>query len=91
MELIPRQDVKDMIKRKPFFSIIDARILMDIIDSIPTVEERKESEWIILKEPSGGIPKRWRVRCPVCRKILRIRDKELWEFCPCCGTRMRKK
>lgn len=69
-------------------------VLYDVIKRVydtPAIEERKESEWIILKEPTGGLPKRWRVRCPICRKTLRIRDKELWGFCPCCGTKMGKK
>lgn len=90
MELISRKDVKDMIKNKPF-SRIDERILMNAIDSIPTIEERKESKWIILAEPKKGLPERWRVQCPICRKTLKIRDKKLWRFCPCCGTKMREK
>lgn len=93
MELISRQDVKDMIKRKPF-SLIDERILMNTIDSIPTVEERKEGKWVRITQDVGVRPHQY--MCTECHRIIEYSSSESpWslemKFPYChCGAKMKE-
>ena len=55
--------------------------VINIIDNAPTVEERPQGEWIIVKDERYGD----NVKCPFCGKELAGTDLN---FCCKCGARM---
>jgi len=101
MELISREDAKrkiteelDSIDHVPSWVF---RRLERVINSLPTIEERKEGRWIddtYIDEAYDikGV-KTWgtKAKCSECgfSKIFIERHSGQYEFCPRCGARMK--
>ena len=61
--------------------------VIDIIDNAPTVEERPQGEWIIIKSPLSN---ETIVKCNKCGEEFIGNDVEDYNYCPICGADMRK-
>lgn len=82
-DLISRSEVwKAFISRVD--SICDLEDVREILDSIPTIEERKEGHWI--KHIDDLFPADSTIECSVCHEeqYTTIDDN----FCPNCGAKM---
>lgn len=92
MELISREEAKNTIKNESF-SVFDERILMNAIDSIPTIKERKEGEWEICIHPKDPPFSWW--RCSECGMIIYSESEtdryEFHAYCGRCGARRKEK
>ena len=81
MELISREEAIKMVNK--WFNLIELNsdILVDSINSIPTVEERKEAKWI--KQD------KW-LYCSACDDGgwgLGAMTYQ-WQYCPLCGAKI---
>ena len=101
MELISRSDTW----RKFISEIEDIADLEDIdriLNSMPTIEEQKEGEWIPVDSYSafGGDEATWEVHgnptayhyCSECKEDANVNEfgeELLTNFCPNCGARMK--
>lgn len=63
---------------------IDGRA-RQIVEEMPTIEERKTGKWIVFSSPDEyhcGL-----VKCPFCSEEL-IAEANEYNYCPNCGARM---
>lgn len=85
MELISREEAIKMVNK--WFNLIElnADILVDSINSLPTIEERKEGHWI--KHIDDLFPADSTIECSVCHEeqYTTIDDN----YCPNCGAKMK--
>lgn len=94
MELISREEAKrkiieelDSIDHVPGWVF---RRLERVISSLPAIDEQKEGTWIIGYGGNGWND--WYIyECPICGAIIEDRydRKNIYNFCPNCGTRMK--
>ena len=63
------------------------------ISNIPTIEERKEGEWIELQQNDDGTHN---IQCSVCRFCFKSKGharsyytRKHYAFCPHCGAKMK--
>ena len=81
MELISREEAIKMVNK--WFNLIELNsdILVDSINSIPTVEERKEGEWL----DAGWDGE----KCSLCGwNIDDTYYSKQFKYCPNCGAKM---
>lgn len=63
-------------------SMMIAKIMIQMLNKAPTVEERKYGLW--LRKPLAGQPT---VRCSYCRTVFG-ENSEKFAYCPYCGAKM---
>ena len=63
-------------------SVMIAKIMIQMLNKAPTVEERKYGLW--LRKPLAGQPT---VRCSYCRTVFG-ENSEKFAYCPYCGAKM---
>lgn len=63
-------------------SMMIAKIMIQMLNKAPTVEERKYGLW--LRKPLAGQPT---VRCSYCRTVF-DENSEKFAYCPYCGAKM---
>ena len=59
--------------------------VVEMIDHMPTIEERKKGKWIVYKAPDKyhcGL-----VKCPFCGDDM-IAEADEYNYCPNCGADM---
>lgn len=79
-DLISRQAAIELIERmKPYH--LEPDDIMEIIDNMPSAQpERKRGKWV--EDGYYNLP----AVCCYCGEV----GKRFWNFCPSCGTDMRK-
>ena len=86
MELIDREALKEELDQnyvRNEYCPYDA--IEDIIDSVPTIEERKTGKWIVITKMDG----RTLYECSVCGKRVIYDDlMDLPNYCDHCGAKM---
>lgn len=84
MELISREEAIKMVNK--WFNLIELNsdILVDSINSIPTIEERKVGEWIRTGRTNvyGGEE----LMCPFCGDRVMVQNIEYELYCRQCGA-----
>lgn len=85
MELIDRlKTIKALDEAKIRTTSEEYDRILDVIGSMPTIEERKTGKWILTKR--NGI------LCGVCysgfRRMPTLFGKPMFNFCPLCGAKM---
>lgn len=60
--------------------------MFHIVDSMPTVEERPQGEWIKWNFKTFGAMGDWEYKCSNCEKVYGGE----YNFCPNCGAEMQK-
>lgn len=84
MELISREEAIKMVNK--WFNLIELNsdILVDSINSIPTIEERKVGEWIRTGRTNvyGGEE----LMCPFCGDRVIVQNIEYELYCRQCGA-----
>lgn len=89
MELISRDEVMRLAESGRLLSGSFGERAKDIIASLPTIEERKEGEWIT-EYNGNGWNDFWDYTCSVCGKKYERADMLCKaNFCPNCGARMK--
>lgn len=91
-DLISREALKKTIEQGEGFSWDsygkdDLCVRKKYIDNAPTVEERPQGEWIIVKSP---LSTETIVKCPYCKDEFIGNGVEDYNFCPICGAQMKR-
>ncbi len=81
MELISREEVMRLAESGKLLSGSFGERAKDIIKAIPTIEERKEGEWLDNKWLGE--------KCSVCRWELHYINFNQFNYCPNCGAKMK--
>lgn len=81
MELISREDVMRLVESGKLLSGSFGERARDIIESLPTIEERKEGEWLDNKWLGE--------KCSICSWELHYINFGQFKYCPNCGARMK--
>lgn len=87
MELIDREALKTKLEKMAdmnnpkwsYDSMMIAKIMIEILNEAPTVEERKHGYW--KKEGS------W-YKCSCCNSAIDPWDNTWMKYCSCCGAKM---
>ena len=79
MELISRDEVMRLAESGKLLSGSFGERAKDIINSLPTIEERKEGHWIKLGKCE--------YKCPICGKKIFADDVNERNYCPSCGMK----
>ena len=87
MELIDREALKTKLEKMTdmnnpkwsYDSMMIAKIMIEILNEAPIVEERKHGHWLTKKA--------WHVECSECHHVLEF-ICDVKKYCPNCGTKM---
>ena len=87
MELIDREALKTKLEKMAdmnnpkwsYDSMMIAKIMIEILNEAPTVEERKRGHWLTKKA--------WHVECSECHHVLEF-ICDVKKYCPNCGAKM---
>ena len=89
MELISKDEVMKLAESGKLLSGSFGERAKDIIESIPTIEERKQGRWGI-QDISNIYGKGYRLTCSECGEIFDVSERAFPDerYCRYCGAKM---